>query len=139
MKKVRKTGLKSKGKKKLVSPKKTVWKSIPKRKIVRRKTALNGFKYIFLNSLENKMKLIKKRGNIITFKDGSQIIVEKLAYSEKKGGKAQIIGIYRDSKQYHSIDELIKAIDWKTIEENWQYEADIKGEYWVRHVIFDNK
>jgi hypothetical protein len=75
---------------------------------------------------EKKMKFLRKKGNIITFKkpfyprgtanEGRiQIIVEQLR--RHRTGETKIIGTFYDSDWYKNSDELINAIDWDRMEE----------------------
>jgi hypothetical protein len=73
-----------------------------------------------------RIKFVKKKGNIITFKkpfrwkgdDFSQILVTGF---EKSRGSVKVIGFGRDTPWYDSIEELIKAIDWDLME-GWHEE-----------------
>ena len=88
-------------------------------------------KYHFsgINGLEKKydtkakrIAFVKTKGNIVTFKkpfrwkdrDFEQILVHGI---EKSKGSIKIVGFTRDSPWYKSMDELLKAIDWKQMEE----------------------
>lgn len=71
---------------------------------------------------EKKIKFIKKKGNIITFKkpfkwkgeDFTQILI---AGFEKSKAHVKVIGFTRDTPWYDSMEDLIKAIDWELMEE----------------------
>lgn len=75
---------------------------------------------------EKRIKFIKKKGNIITFKkpfrwkgdDFKQILVTGF---EKSKGSVKVIGMARDTPWYSSMDELIKSIDWDLME-GWHSE-----------------
>lgn len=74
---------------------------------------------------EKKIRFLKKKGNIITFKetfyprgnheDGrKQIIVMRLQTT--KAGVVKIIGAYYDSNLYNSLNDLLDSIDWEWME-----------------------
>lgn len=75
---------------------------------------------------EKRIKFIKKKGNIITFKktfrwkgdDFSQILVTGF---EKSKGSVKVIGMGRDTPWYSSMEELIQSIDWDLME-GWHTE-----------------
>lgn len=75
---------------------------------------------------EKRIKFVKKKGNIITFKkpfrwkgeDFSQILVTGF---EKSKGSVKVIGSNRDTPWYDSMEDLIKAIDWDLME-GWHTE-----------------
>lgn len=75
---------------------------------------------------EKKLQFLKKKGNIITFKESfypkgtasesrKQIIVHSL--KQHRTGEVKIVGPYYDSDWYKSQDELMDAIDWNLMEE----------------------
>ncbi|MYY43985.1 hypothetical protein [Elizabethkingia anophelis] len=77
------------------------------------------------DTTEKRMKFLKKKGNIITFKkpfyphgtlneSRSQIIVNRL--QKTKAGSVKIIGNYYDTNWYNSIDALLESIDWQWME-----------------------
>ena len=78
------------------------------------------------NTKAKKIKTVKKKGNIITFKtpfrwkgtEYSQILVHGF---ETQKGFVKIIGFGRDTNWFNSMDELINAIDWDLMEE-WHSE-----------------
>lgn len=75
-----------------------------------------------LYSNEKKLKAIRKKGNIITFKKpfypfgtngrSYQQIISK-GIEKAKNGSIKIIGSAFDTPWYKSIDELFAAIDWE--------------------------
>ncbi|GEM_PF-2380825 len=82
-----------------------------------------NYKY---STFEKKLKFLKKKGNIITFKEPfypwgtagesrKQIIVGGL--NKLRTGEIKIIGEFYDSDWCKSQDKLIEAIDWKRMEE----------------------
>ena len=81
--------------------------------------------------LAGKLKHVKKKGNILTFKkedvefNGSprkQIIVDKFKKSAKgvyiEGQKLPMIGGAMKTKVFKSEEELVDAVDWKWISKN---------------------
>jgi hypothetical protein len=81
------------------------------------------------DSKEKKLKAVRKKGNIITFKKKfypfgtsgnpySQIAVK---YIEKSQGHVKIVGHGIDSNWYDSMDDLLNAIDWEKMEK-WHSE-----------------
>lgn len=88
--------------------------SIPKKN-----SAMNKKKY---DTLEKRLKFVKKKGNLITFKkpfrwmgeDFTQLVTNGI---QKQQGSLQIIGFNRDSNWYKGWDELIDSIDWDKMEE----------------------
>lgn len=80
-----------------------------------------------------RLKAARTKGKIITFKkpfrwmgeDYMQILVQGI---EKRGGHFKIVGFARDSEWYKSMDDLLKAIDWKLMEEWHRGEID-KNDY----------
>ena len=73
---------------------------------------------------EKKAKAVRKKGNIITFKEMfyprgtanqgyTQIMVTGF---QKQSGSVKIEGRAYDSKWYNSMDDLIKDVDWKKME-----------------------
>lgn len=70
---------------------------------------------------EKRLKTVRKKGNIITFKKpfrwmGTEYI-QILSYGiQKQNGHVKIVGAGRDSDWYDNIDELIKAVDWDLME-----------------------
>lgn len=82
-------------------------------------------KQIKYDTLNKMTQFLKKKGNIITFKEpfypnGTandsriQIIVEKL--QQQRTGEVKIIGAFYDSNWYKNLDELLDAIDWDLME-----------------------
>ena len=78
------------------------------------------------DTYEKKLNFLKKKGNIITFKEPfhprgtaneswKQIVVHRL--EQNRTGEIRIVGPYYDSVWYKSQDELIDAIDWNLMEE----------------------
>lgn len=78
------------------------------------------------DTIEKRLKFLKKKGNIITFtkpfypwgtagESRTQIIVEGL--KKLRTGEIKIIGEFYDSDRYKSEEDLIEAIDWKRMEE----------------------
>lgn len=73
-----------------------------------------------------RIKFIKTKGNLITFKkpfrwkgdDFKQILVSGF---EKSKGSVKVIGFGRDTPWYSSMEELIQAIDWDLME-GWHEE-----------------
>lgn len=70
-------------------------------------------------SKAKRVAAVKKKGNIITFKErfaygngnARQIIV--MGFKKTKSGAVKIIGRYYDSPWYDNIDQLLKAVDWE--------------------------
>lgn len=76
------------------------------------------------NTKDKRIKTLKKKGNIITFKEKfyprgtsnqgfSQILITGVS---KQKGSIKLEGRAYDTPWYGSIEELIKAVDWKTME-----------------------
>jgi hypothetical protein len=74
---------------------------------------------------EKKLKFLRKKGNIITFKEPfyprgtanesrQQIIVHSI--NKERSGAVKIEGQYYDSNWYDSIEALLEAIDWNWME-----------------------
>lgn len=71
-----------------------------------------------------RIKTLKKKGNIITFKspirwmgkDYKQILVMGFEKSRKTGA-VKIIGFARDTNWFSTIEQLIKSVDWAWMEE----------------------
>lgn len=75
---------------------------------------------------EKRIKFLRARGNIITFKEkfyprGTanlcrlQIIV--CSIEKARNGSVKISGSFYDNNWYNSMEELIDAIDWEEIEQ----------------------
>lgn len=86
------------------------------------KKRINQNKY---DTLDKKIQFLKKKGNIITFKEPfypngtandsrKQIIVGKL--KQHRTDEVKIIGEFYDSNWYKNINELLDAIDWNLME-----------------------
>ena len=77
------------------------------------------------NTREKRIATLKKKGNIITFKDRffwkgesfSQILILDFE-TDKKSGAVKLVGFSRDTKWFNSVDDLLKAIDWEWMENN---------------------
>ncbi|MFZ5552490.1 MAG: hypothetical protein ACOZCO_05185 [Bacteroidota bacterium] len=75
---------------------------------------------------EEKIAVVKKKDNIITFKErwaygngsATQIIVQRL--KKTKSGAVKIEGRFYDSPWYESMKELLSAIDWDFMRRNWE-------------------
>lgn len=76
------------------------------------------------NTTDKKAKFVRKKGNIITFKKEffprgtsepgrTQVLVTGV---EKSKGSVKLLGRAYDTPWYKSMDELIKAVDWKKME-----------------------
>ncbi len=68
-----------------------------------------------------KIKTLKKRGSIITFKkpfwwNGERFIQIMVQGIERKKGSIKIIGFSRDTEWFKSKKDLIKAVNWKLME-----------------------
>lgn len=73
------------------------------------------------NTKTKRIKAVKTKGNIITFKEqfywkGDKFWQIGVTGFETQKGSVKIIGFGRDSKWYSSMDELLNAIDWDTME-----------------------
>lgn len=74
----------------------------------------------YFNTLEKKLKALKTKGKIITFKKplpGSksyQVIVQKVI--KDKEGSVKIEGTCHDSPWFKDLNHLLKAVDWKFME-----------------------
>ncbi len=74
------------------------------------------------NTKAKRVKTVKQKGNIITFKtpfrwkgtEYSQILVHGF---ETQKGSVKIIGFGRDTNWFNSMDELLNAINWDLMEE----------------------
>lgn len=83
------------------------------------------------DTIAKRIKVIKKKGNIITFKEPfswkgavyTQILVTGF---KKQNGSVKIIGTNRDSNWYNSMNDLLNAIDWERMEE-WHNDEDFLG------------
>ena len=107
----------------LMSTKKKMYANEYKKEGGRTKKA-QPMKRKLYDTKEKKAKAVRKKGNIITFKEKfyprgtsdtghSQILVTGFS---KQRGSVRIEGRAYDSKWYDSIDSLIKAVDWKKME-----------------------
>ena len=76
------------------------------------------------DTIEKRIKTVKKKGNIITFKEPfypegtlnkerRQIIVIRL---EKSAGYVRIVGHFYDSNWYPNLNALLDSIDWEWME-----------------------
>ncbi len=74
---------------------------------------------------EKRIKFVKKKGNLVTFKEKfypngtanqgfEQVLVT--GFKKDKSGAVRIIGFGHDSLWYDSMDELLEAINFKTME-----------------------
>lgn len=74
---------------------------------------------------EKKIKFVKKKGNIITFKEPffpkgtlnesrTQIIV--MGTRKEKSGAIKLEGRFYDSNWYNSMQDLLDAVDWDWME-----------------------
>jgi hypothetical protein len=71
---------------------------------------------------EQKIKTLKKRGNIITFKEpfswkGEKFMHIMVQEIEKEKGSVKIIGFSRDTRWYDTMKDLINAVNWDLMEQ----------------------
>lgn len=80
----------------------------------------------FYNTNERKIAALKKKGNIITFKErwaygnGNAIQIIVMGFKKEKSGAVKIEGRAYDSKWYKSMDELLSAVDWDFMNRNYE-------------------
>ncbi len=71
----------------------------------------SGKKY---DTKEKRLAMLRRSGRIMTFKNGPQIISDGL---EEGARGVRLKGVYgTPSSWYKTIDEIMKAIDWKKME-----------------------
>ena len=84
------------------------------------------------DTYSKRLKTVRKKGNIITFKkpfrwmgtDYLQILSQGI---RKQQGHFKIVGSSRDSDWYDSMEDLIEAVDWDLME-RW-HEDEIERNY----------
>ncbi len=80
----------------------------------------------FYNTDQKKIAAIKKKGNIITFKErwaygnGNAIQIIVTGFKKTKEGSVKIEGRAYDSNWYKSMDEMLHAIDWDFMNRNYE-------------------
>ena len=87
-------------------------------------------KKMLYDTQEKKAKFVRKRGNIITFKQpfnwmGESYTQIMVSYLEKSRGHVKINGFGKDSPWYDSIDKLIDAVNWEQME-RWHTGDDLR-------------
>ncbi|MFN4313306.1 MAG: strawberry notch C-terminal domain-containing protein [Chitinophagaceae bacterium] len=94
------------------------------------------------DSREKKIKAVKQKGQIVTFKEkfnwmGEYYLQIGVEGFRKQGNYVKIIGFGKDSPWYDSMDSLLEAVDWEWMEEAHDF-GDAFGGY-LNNILSENE